>query len=308
MSEALPGPRIGIVAGADLNRHVFKKLVLESGFDARCIDPQRLREGLPDAERPDAWLLDASDPDVDALVTQIVQQSETPFLVNDEMLPAQSEALAAWRRRMLDKLEELAASVTAAPGAGHAAPAAVWVLAASTGGPEAVGEFLDALRPGLPIALVYAQHIDAGFDRVLNDALERHRHYPSVLCRGEQRLRPGGMLVVPADRQLRFLPFHRALETRRGWEGRYQPAIDQVVGSLARLYQRRCGVIVFTGLCDDGALGCRVVQAHGGEVWVQTPASCVSPDMPLAALATGAVGMQGTPAELAQALNSRYSQ
>jgi len=50
------------------------------------------------------------------------------------------------------------------------------------------------------------------------------------------------------------------------------------------------------------------MQASGGEIWVQTPESCISPDMPNAALATGAVSMQGTPAQLAQALSSRYSQ
>jgi chemosensory pili system protein ChpB (putative protein-glutamate methylesterase) len=155
--------------------------------------------------------------------------------------------------------------------------------------------------------LVYAQHIEAGFDRVLLSALERHRHYPPTLGRGEQYLRSGCVLVVPADQQLRFLPFHRVLETRKAWEGQYQPVIDQVVGDVARLYPQCCGVIVFSGLCNDGALGSRVVQASGGEVWVQTPASCVSPDMPNAALATGAVSRQGTPTELAQALSSRYS-
>ena len=48
---------------------------------------------------------------------------------------------------------------------------------------------------GLPIALIYAQHIDIGFDRVLTGVLERHGHYDSALVYGEQRLRPGGILV-----------------------------------------------------------------------------------------------------------------
>ena len=309
MSTPLSGIQIGIVAGADLNRHVLKKLLLESGYDARCIDPQALPQCLQeDTDQPDAWLLDSSDPNVDQLVALIVQHSSTPFLVNDECPPSNPDTLADWRRRVLDKLEELAASVAAPSYADIEAPAEVWVLAASTGGPEAVSEFLAALRPGLPIAMVYAQHIEQGFDRILKNALERHSHYPSTLCRGEQYLRKGGLLVVPADQQVRILPFHRVLETRHAWEGRYQPAIDQVVGDIARLYQQHCGVIVFSGLCDDGALGCRIMQANGGEIWVQSPESCVSPDMPNAALATGSVSVRGTPAQLAQAMNSRYSQ
>ena len=298
---------VGVVAGADLTRHLLKKLLLDSGYRVRCFDRELLAECLQHADaQPIAWLLDASDPAIDELLGQIVQHSSAPFLLNDEEPPAPPAAFAEWRRRLLEKIEELVASAQAEPNA--TPPQAVWILAASTGGPEAVAEFLGALAPALPIAMVYAQHIDAKFDRILTTALERHRHYPAQLCRGELPLRRGSLLVVPADRQLRFLPFHRVLATRKPWEGAYQPPIDQVVGDLARLYQQRCGVIVFSGMCDDGALGCRVIQACGGTVWAQSPDSCVSPDMPNAALATGVVSLQGTPAQLAQALSSRYSQ
>jgi chemosensory pili system protein ChpB (putative protein-glutamate methylesterase) len=303
------GPQIGIVASADLNRHVLKNLLLESGYGARCVNRQQLHDCLLHSEgRPDAWLLDGSDPEVEELLEEIVSNCDSPFLINDEEPPSQPIAFGEWRRRMLEKLEELVASVDSEPVPHAAPPQAVWVLAASTGGPEAVNEFLAALAPNLPIALIYAQHIDIGFDRILIESLGRHRHYPPSLCRGEQYLRKSSLLLVPADQQLRFLPFHRVLETRKPWEGQYQPVIDQVVGDVARLYSQRCGVIVFSGLCNDGALGCRVVQACGGEVWVQTPESCVSPDMPNAALATGTVSQRGTPRELAQALSTRYSQ
>ncbi|MDB6063423.1 MAG: hypothetical protein JWM78_3526 [Verrucomicrobiaceae bacterium] len=307
-SQGKLSPQIGIIASADLSRHMLKNLLLESGYGARCVNRQQLQECLAQSEgRPDAWLLDASDPDVDDLLEQIVSHSDAPFLISDEQPPALPSAFGDWRRRMLEKLEELVASVASEPLADSALPEAVWVLAASTGGPQAINEFISALTPGLPIAFVYAQHIDIGFDRVLIDALERHRHYPPSLCRGEQHLGKGTVLVMPADQQVRFLPFHRVLETCKPWEGHYQPAIDQVVGDVARLYPQRCGVIIFSGLCDDGAFGCRVMQSCGGDIWVQTPSSCVSPDMPNAALATGAVTRQGTPRELALALSNRYS-
>jgi chemosensory pili system protein ChpB (putative protein-glutamate methylesterase) len=299
---------IGIVADTDLSRHLLKNLLLQAGYRvACCIAPKQLLAGLDGAAQPDAWLLDAGEADVDELLTRLGAAGDAPLLINDELPPPQhSTGYAVWQRRLLDQLEELAASVDAPPAA--PAPAAVWVLAASTGGPDAVNRFLRALAPGLPIALVYAQHIDAGFDRVLTEALERHGHYASALGHGEQRLRPGGILVVPADRQLRFLPFHRVVATRKPWSGPFQPAIDQVIAAVARLYRQRCGAIIFSGLCDDGASGCRLLQASGGAVWVQRPDCCVSPDMPNAALATGAVDFQGTPEQLAQALSARYSQ
>lgn len=307
---------IGIVAASGQRRHLLKKLVDEAGWEARAIAPDQLPRELADADRhPDAWLVDTvEDDDVAAAPTEgddlldlIVQSSDAPLLVSDEAPPLEAEAIAAWRRRLLEKLAELVAAAAAEPRGSGAPPQAVWVLAASTGGPAAVGEFIAALRPGLPIALVYAQHIEANFDRVLGTALAQHRHYAVSLGRGEQQLRRGSLLVVPADRQLRFLPFHRVLETDKPWSGPYQPVCDQVIAELARQYRRHCGVIVFSGLCDDGALGCRIAQSQGSAVWVQSPASCACPEMPNAALATGAVEFAGTPAELAQALNNRYS-
>lgn len=306
---------IGVVAVSDLRRHLLKKLVGEAGFEARAIAPGQLSQQLADiALHPDAWLLDTASIDgsdhdaaADDLLEQIVHASDAPLLVSDEAPPAQHEPLAAWRRRLLGKLDELAAAAHAAPRATSALPQEIWVLAASTGGPAAVAEFIKGLRPDLPIALVYAQHIEANFDRVLGAALAQHRHFTVELGRGEQPLHRGSLLVVPADRQLRFLPFHRVLETDQPWSGPYQPVCDQVIAELARQYRRRCGVIVFSGLCDDGALGCRIAQSQGSTVWVQSPASCDCPEMPNAAIATGAVDFQGAPAELAAALNNRYS-
>lgn len=307
--DSAAAPEIGLVASADLSRHVLRNLLQESGYRTRCFTPEQLHECLSRSDAgPDAWLLDASDPELDGEVADIVEHSDAPFLINDEPPPQRSAVFAEWRRRVLAKLEELAAGVARASLTAVAPPQAVWVLAASTGGPEAVREFLGALAPELPLTFVYAQHIEPRFDGVLTSALDRQGHYRSALCRGEQTLEQGRVLVVPADRQLRFLPFHRVLVTRKPWEGRYRPAIDQVAGDIARLYPKRVGMIVFSGTCDDGALGGRVIQSCGGEIWAQSPASCICPDMPNAALATGMVSVQGTPVQLAQALSSRYSQ
>lgn len=304
--EATP-PRLGVVAASDLGRHVLTKTLTGAGYSLSCcIPPSQLQATLDGAAVPEAWLLDASTSDNDDLL-MLIAEGDTPFLILEEEPPLQQPAeLAIWQRQLLDKVEELVGSVGRLR-LREPAPAAVWILGASTGGPEAVNEFLSALAPGLPIALVYAQHIEAPFDAVLTASLaRRHPHYTAILCEGEQLLRRGQLLVVPVGSQLRFLPFHRVVASRHPWEGQFQPAIDHVVAELARLYQNRCGTIIFSGLCDDGAFGCRRVRAQGGQVWVQTPASCISPDMPNAALATDTVSRQGTPTELAHALNSLY--
>lgn len=308
MNEAMPA--VAVVAESDLNRHLLKNMLLDAGYRIHCsIAPAQLSRELERAEPEaiDAWLVDISDNSTPDLLETIDEGSAAPWLINDDIPPAQdTEAHSTWRRRLLAKLEEVAVIGPGTPVSAEPV-SAVWVLAASTGGPAAVGEFVRALPPGLPLALVYVQHIDDKFDSVLADAMGRDKKYAIGICRGEQRLETGRITVVPADRQLRFLPFDRVIETRKPWPGPYRPAIDQVVAELARLYRERCGVIVFTGMCDDGAIGCRVMQACGGRVWAQSPDSCISDDMPRAALATGAVTRQGTPAELAAALAAQYA-
>jgi chemosensory pili system protein ChpB (putative protein-glutamate methylesterase) len=295
--------RIGLVAAGDSTAQIVKLLLRQAGYVIEpLLQPAQLPAYWTRAQpHPDLWLLDSREADSDDLLAALIEHSDAPFLVNDQAAPlAQPLALARWRHQLLDKVDEMAAALAASSEAGLA-PAQVWVLAASTGGPAAVRDFLAALPAGLPLALVYVQHIDSGFDATLLQGLARS-HYPARLCRGEQRLQRGRLLLVPADRQLRFLPQHRVMETRRPWDGRYRPAIDAVVAPLARLYQNRCGVIIFSGLGDDGAIGCRLARASGARVWVQAPVSCISPAMPEAALATGAVSFTGSPLDLASAL------
>jgi chemotaxis response regulator CheB len=50
----------------------------------------------------------------------------------------------------------------------------IWVLGASLGGSNAVKEFLDALPKGLPVGFVYAQYIDARYQKTLIQTLGRH--------------------------------------------------------------------------------------------------------------------------------------
>ncbi len=311
---ASTSPRIGLITDSELNRQVIKRVLLSEGYElSLSIGSARLLERLDKScVELDAWLLDLHEDSVQSVLDILVERSELPLLFNDEVPPEHDvEAYEYWFRRLLEKLEVVAVRSSVDErdksielGAGYAET--VWVLAASLGGPEAVRAFLEALPPGLPIAMVYAQHIEANFDELLASALGRQQSYPLRLARGELQLKAGEVTVVPADRQLRFLPQGRIVETRRRWVGSYQPAIDQVMSELARVYRNNVGAIIFSGTCNDGEVGCRVVKACGGTVWAQTAESCVSSAMPDAAISTDCVSFQGTPVELALSLAKQY--
>lgn len=294
-------PRIAVVAAADLQRHTLQNLLRDDGFEIAWSGPPADLANA--AGCIDAWLVDAGGLDEDA-VDALLEHSDAPLLISEPMPPqAAYQSHRRWRQRLLSKLEEVAVKAEAS-GAG-AAPDAVWVLAASTGGPEAVRRFL-AVLPPLPLALLYAQHIDPKFDLVLADALAS-TSWPMLLCSGETRLVAGRVLVAPAERQIQLLAFDRVVATRQLWPGPYRPGINHIAAQVARQYRAAAGLIVFSGLCDDGAVGARVMQASGGTVWVQQPEDCIAPAMPEAALATGCVSFTGSPEQLAAALVQRYA-
>ena len=71
----------------------------------------------------------------------------------------------------------------------------VWVLGASLGGPAAVKLFLDALKPGLPIAFILAQHIDEGFQSLLGQVLGRNNHFELVKEFDRTQIKHGQILI-----------------------------------------------------------------------------------------------------------------
>lgn len=310
---------IGIVAVNDLNRYCILNLLRAADYDVVVLSTlEKLQHYFNvDSVNVDAWLIDLKDNDLTVL--DIVNDNcEQPLLVNDD-IPANDDVKAYqyWERCLLEKLESTAVpsivknseeqqssddKKTIEPWADR-----VWVLAASLGGPDAVKRFLQTLPANLPISMVYAQHTEDSFDQQLVTALNTNHPYSMVLARGEKILSEGSVVIVPVDRQLRFLPFGRVVETRNSWEGIYQPAIDQVIAELARLYREKLGVIVFSGMCNDAEIGVRVARSCGSTVWAQTPESCASPEMPLAAIATGCVSEQGTPEQLARLLSETVS-
>lgn len=304
-------PRIGLVADNDLSRHLLQSVLSEAGYDIVVAADSKvlldqiqsdssilLQKGL------DAWLVDIDDDKAQVLLDSLSEKSDLPLLISDD-IPERSDhyRFNVWRRRLLDKMEVLAVRHGVLSSAPVPAPAQkVWVLVGSLGGPEALNVFLRALPASLPAAIVYGQHIEKHHESNLVKGLSAVSALPLELVRGEYTLQNGHVAVVPADKQLRFLSAGRVVETQKSWEGIYRPALDQIIADLARVYRQNLGVIIFSGTCDDGAIGCRVAKACGATLWAQQPDSCISDAMPLAAIKTGCVSLQGTPEQLAESL------
>ena len=182
----------------------------------------------------------------------------------------------------------------------------VWLLAASAGGPAAVAQFVAAAMPADGVGLLYAQHLDARQLPQLRHWLAATGRWQVDVAGSDRFLFEGSMAIVDPERRARLDREQRLRVQPLSWDGRYRPNIDLVAESLALTYRDRAGMIVFSGLGDDGVLGSQHLREHGGEIWVQEPRSCVAGAMPEAVLARGAVDYVGDVPALARRFNHRY--
>lgn len=242
---------------------------------------------------------DVEDPRLEALI----EAADVPVWVTDEAVPELgAPAWGRWIGRLARKFRGAVADPDRTgnrPGNPAEPVPPVWVLGASLGGPEAVKGFLDLLPRHLPQAFLYVQHGDCGTLAVLARVLGRHSAIGLRPGAPGLMVRAGEVILVPADPPLR-LDRHGVLVPRGApWGGVYRPDIARVLrdtlasGHLA-------GVVLFSGMGDDGAGALPAVAERGIPVWAQSPESCASPAMVEAAGATGAVGLFGEPEALAR--------
>ncbi|CAA0115714.1 Chemotaxis response regulator protein-glutamate methylesterase of group 1 operon [BD1-7 clade bacterium] len=265
----------------------------------------------PLADTADLWLVvseDAAD-----IFDKLSDETESPIFLSDTV-PDITDKLhyEQWRQSMLDKvLETLQASapeVTAEQSSSVGIDFRdVWVIAASLGGPEAVKEFLAYVSPDLPVAFVYGQHIEANFAERLPDILNKHSSIETWYAENGRVLRRGALAVFPSH-QLTSVDENGQLNVAQtvSWQAPYTPNLNQMVQNIARHFEHRMGVIVFSGMCDDGASASVQLARKGMPLWAQEPEACVCASMPEAVIESGFVGVTGTPVALAEALNTRY--
>ncbi|AZZ90065.1 chemotaxis protein CheB [Hahella sp. KA22] len=325
--------KVGIISDCPLQRHIMQSAVEGYGFSviASC-DPSRLSTALLERHAAaEVWIVILTDEDrwADAIDT-LIDHSEAPVLFGLGEAPNKhSLDYAKWERRLFTKLVELlgepptltqaSASLTALeaspsgpsalplphhirPGGVNDPVERVWILGASLGGPAAVKSFLDCLPSGLPVAFVYAQHIDQNAANVLVRVLGRHSAFDLKEVQHGARLHYGEVVIMPVDHEVVF-SVEGTMEVRENaWPGPYGPSIDQVMLNVGGYYSGRCNAIIFSGMGNDGSLAGPLLRAYGSRIWSQTSDTCANSSMPDSVAATGCVEFRGTPHQLAEKL------
>lgn len=167
----------------------------------------------------------------------------------------------------------------------------VVVVGASTGGTEALREFLEALpadAPGVAIVQHMPEKFTASFAARLNQLCRinvKEAEQNDSVIRGQALIAPGNRHMLLKRSGARYY-----VEIRDGpLVCRHRPSVDVLFRSAARYAGRNAVGVIMTGMGDDGARGMREMKEAGAVNLAQDEASCVVFGMPAEALRLGGV-------------------
>ena len=178
------------------------------------------------------------------------------------------------------------------------------VVAASTGGPEALGQLLGSLPTSFETPVVVAQHMPPIFTEHFARRLDRQIELPVREAQDGDLLRSGGVWILPGGKDSSIVRENDVSVLRvsdvvtRG----PKPSADRLFRSAAEVCGARTVAIVMTGMGRDGMLGAAAIVAADGRVLVQDCASSVVSSMPRAVIESGVTAQELPPDALAREL------
>ncbi|MDE1989256.1 MAG: chemotaxis protein CheB [Betaproteobacteria bacterium] len=164
-------------------------------------------------------------------------------------------------------------------------------VGASTGGTEALKEFLSHLPPEIP-GLLIVQHMPETFTRSfaarLNDLCRIHVEEAVP----DMPVLPGHAYVAPGHSHLlveKSGASYRTLLSKDPPFNRHRPSVDLLFQSVARVVGKNAIGVILTGMGKDGANGMLEMKRAGAYNFAQDEATCTVFGMPKEAIALGAV-------------------
>lgn len=168
-------------------------------------------------------------------------------------------------------------------------------LGASTGGTEAIKEFLMGLPADCPPTLI-VQHMPEAFTASFARRLDSLAAPRVIESQGNEKIEAGTIYIAPG---------HSHLQIRRSSAGgyvtellatppvnRHRPSVDVLFDSAASLLGSQAIGVILTGMGKDGAQGMLRMRQAGARTFGQDEASCVVYGMPREAFLVGAVDEQ----------------
>lgn len=173
-------------------------------------------------------------------------------------------------------------------------------IGASAGGLDALERFFTALPLDSGAAFVVVQHLSPDHKSMMDNLLARYTAMPVRVAEQGMALAANAVYLIPPGKHLKLL-CDRLQVLPKTEQGLSLP-IDVFFHSLAEQWGDAAVAVVLSGTGSDGSRGLAAVNAAGGFVFVQDPATAKFDGMPRSALATGLVDVVAPAHELAERL------
>lgn len=184
------------------------------------------------------------------------------------------------------------------------------VMGASTGGPQTLEAILSSLPSDFSAPVIIGQHIPSRFfTESLAEHLNRNCELLVRVAANNDIIRPGTVYLIPSG-------FRLTLETRLEADTRttevvislskdtpdiLSPSIDEIMKSVALVYNRNAIGIILSGMGQDGVEGMKVIKECGGQTIAQDESSLIF-GMPKAVIDAGMADKTLPLAEMARAM------
>jgi two-component system chemotaxis response regulator CheB len=174
------------------------------------------------------------------------------------------------------------------------------IIGASTGGTEAIKEFLMQMPSDCPGILI-TQHMPEGFTRSFANRLDKLCKISVKEAEGDERVLPGHAYIAPGHSHL-LLARSGANYITKLDQGppvnRHRPSVDVLFRSAAISAGKNAVGVILTGMGKDGAAGMLEMKHAGAYNFAQDESTCVVFGMPREAIAVGATHEVGPLNEL----------
>ena len=178
------------------------------------------------------------------------------------------------------------------------------IIGASTGGTDAIKEFLIRMPSDCPGILI-TQHMPEGFTRSFAQRLDNLCKISVSEAAGNERILPGHAYIAPGHSHLKLVRSGANYMTQLDQGppvNRHRPSVDVLFNSAAVCAGKNAVGVIMTGMGKDGALGMLEMRKAGAYNFAQDEASCVVFGMPREAIAVGAaqevLALQAMPARV----------
>ncbi|MFZ2161815.1 MAG: chemotaxis protein CheB [Sideroxyarcus sp.] len=165
------------------------------------------------------------------------------------------------------------------------------VVGSSTGGTEALKEFLSAMPKNSP-AILIAQHMPELFTKSFAERLDHLCEMRVKEAEQHEAIVPGCVYLAPGHSHLsleRVAGKYRTALSQDPPVNRHRPSVEVLFLSAAKHLGRDAIGVMLTGMGKDGAAAMLEMKQAGAYNFAQDEASCVVFGMPREAIARGAV-------------------